>query len=370
MISSNTYSAGNKKCISRRDEYFSPLDAAERHRNQWFLDDVRRLTALYYHLKEPNTSSIFSTLEHLMQIANVEATPTSRLLMRYIFSWGHGGFCGGKLYEGPDQVDCPSATIVVLEAVGYGLHELWPAEVLDESLREIALHLIEESLASYSSVCRDYFLDPKPPFDRLLRSAAKCLADGTSPNSLVRVDANHVPVTVWQNLAWGSIISSNPRASFAPVWLLFLLHGANQDFTLTFERSCNFDEVDKTGKLVTVEGRWGSEKRQVHEPIFVREDHHRIFGLAKCQDWSVSLRDITYFWFPKHVEQFRRVYDLHENGNGSFLENLEDVRRDLGLDPQLWRNREWEIPQSLFQDWEGSSEIVNNPDIGYDLMNG
>lgn len=199
---------------------------------------------------------------------------------------------------------------------------------------------------------------PRRHFDRLLRSLATCLADGTSADSLMFIGEFEVPVSFWQHLVWSSIVTSGPKASPAPVWLLFLLHGAEQIFTLSFEQSCNFSEVDKQGKLISMTGQWGLDKHEVHSPIYVHEDHGGILELAKAQKWSVSLRELTSFWFPMYAEKFRRIHDLYDHSVDLPVEGMMDLRREFGLDPASWRTQVWEIPRPLIRSWEGISYIL------------
>lgn len=174
-----------------------------------------------------------------------------------------------------------------------------------------------------------------------------------------------VPTSVWQNLVWHSIVTINPQGSIAPVWLLFLLYGADRSFRLTLEPSCNFSTRDKCTKLMLVTGHWGPEKYQVHSPILIDEieDSGGFLELAKSQNWSVPLKELTYFWFTPYADSFRRIYELYEDKADIPLESLNDLRRELGFDPECWQTQMWGDPQPLLQcHWQGHSWVLRCDD--------
>ena len=140
------------------------------------------------------------------------------------------------------------------------------------------------------------------------------------------------------DMLWKSVVA-NPRASPALVWLLFLLHGADRSFTLSFEKFCNFSSIDKCSKLVLVTGYWGPDKHQVHSPIYCREGQGGILELSKSQTWSLSLKAFTYLWFTPHADKFRKIYEVYENGADVSVENLKNLRRELGFDPEFWQTQ-------------------------------
>lgn len=174
-----------------------------------------------------------------------------------------------------------------------------------------------------------------------------------------------VSVSRWQNLVWHNIVTTTDLpASVAPVWLLYLLHGADRSFTLSFEQSCNFSTTDKCAKLIIVTGHWGQDQHQVHSAIYIREDedHGGIMELAKSQDGSVSLKEIACFWFPAYADKFGSIYDLYESNDDMPTESLKGLRRDLGLDPEFWQSHTWDDPRPLLRcRWEGDSRILHRP---------
>lgn len=323
--------------------------------------DSKRLIHLYYHFGGSNSSTIVSAISQLSRLEELDQKSTWNFEKINTFCWtGEGGSTGRS---GPDLLECQSGVNHILMALKYGLFELWPTTGLNGKLRATVLDLVTLSLIRYQlSNCGTSPQPHAPPtLDRLLHSLAVCLAEGTSANSLMVIRGPDVPVSVWENLVWQCLVTVKLRTSVAPVWLLFLLHGANRNFTLELSQSCNFSRRDKCTKLVLMTGYWGPAKRQVHSSIFIDEDEDSdgILELAKSQNYSVSLKEITYFWFASYADSFRRIYELYENTSDITIEGLQDLRRELGLDPQCWQSRIWDETQSLLRfEWEGTSCIL------------
>lgn len=253
------------------------------------------------------------------------------------------------IYRYPEHEIC-------LLAVEYGLYEFSRPGKTPDFLLELMLDRVVEEL-SHAWYTKNYLAwQGQPPFDRLAITLATCLAYGVPTNTLIWVKKSHVSVTVWQNLVWHCIVTSTFRASLVPVWLLFLLHGAEQNFTLKFEQTCNFSQIDKSGKLISVTGLWGTQNEQVHSPIHIHEDQDGIVELAKVQDGSVSLLDIIEFWLPRHVEKFRRIH--HLVGEGKVLPKDPQQLQNLKIEFASWHDQGWDIPEALFQSWEGHSELL------------
>lgn len=255
----------------------------------------------------------------------------------------------------------------------FGLYEFWPTYTLDNNLKGTILHIV------MSSLTRGWFnvdhRSSKFPYDRVLRTLATCLAAGASANSLIPASGSFLlPISVWQNLVWDSIMSTKIFALtfLAPVWLLFLLHGADRDFTLRFEQTSNFSARDKQGKLILLTGQWGASKSQVHSPMQINggeggdasedSDDGEFLELARRQNWSISLKELAYFWFPTYEEKLRRIYDLYESSVDIPMEKVSNLRRELGFDPECWQTQTWNISQApLDYNLEGTSDIYSGP---------
>lgn len=285
-------------------------------------------------------ASLFPTLHQLRHFATAESKSAWLFHASFTHKWHFEGGEGTTRYHDETSAQCKPEMCIVLVALEYGLYEFWPTNSLDDEIREMILHLVEMSLAHHwlRIDWNGHSYTGGPPFDRLLRSLATCLADGTSANSLMPVHGRHVNFSIWQNLVWKSIVTRS-RSSPALVWLLFLLHGADRSFTLSFEKSCNFSGIDKSGKLVLITGRWGPDQQQIHSPIFCHEGQGGILDLGKHHTWSLSLKELTYLWFEPHADKFRNVYELHENDADDPTENLKELRRQVGMDPEFWQTQ-------------------------------
>lgn len=333
---------------------------------RWPVLDLERLILLYYYFSGPSISTLLSTISQVWRLVGAESDSVWEFHTGCVYQWDWSGPSLWKAYLGSNPVRCQPESCRVLVAMRLGIYELWPASTLDDNLRSTILHLVTLSITTYwlSRGVAVPDTPTPPPFDRLLRCLAICLADGISANSSILIDEDRVPVSIWENLVWNSVVTVTPQTSIAPVWLLFLLHGADRNFTLTLSQSCNFSMRDKFAKLVLLTGHWGPDKRQIHSSIFIDEDDGGgIVELARSHDWSISLRNLTNFWFAPYADSFRRIYELYQNTSGISTEGLQDLRRELGLDPQCWQSREWGDPQPLLQyQWEDETWILKRSD--------
>lgn len=339
-----------------RWEYFRVYTCSTTY--DFFDIDVRRLITLFYHIQNLDTSTLCSALKQLKQLARLEASTTSQLVANYTCEWKQGYGVPGPTYN----IRRYPENEITLLAVEHGLYELCPPRRSNDVLLETMLHRIQEELLTGWFSKHYLVVKGMPPFDKQLRSLAICLARGTPANSPILVRGSHLPVSVWQNLVWHSIVTLTLRASVVPVWLLFLLHGADKDFTLNFEQTCNFSEVDRSGKLVSVTGHWGLDRRQFHSAIYIPEDHGGILKLAKSRNWSLSLMELVCFWFPLHAEKFQTIHELSENDAGLSEQNLQNLMQKFGFDLTCWTTQLWDIPEPLFRTWEGTSRLLRIPE--------
>lgn len=308
----------------------------------------------------------------LRQLVDAEAKSTWDFGSHYLRTWRKENPLGFSTFSPINRIRCHLEACFTLTALQFGLFEFWPTYTLGNNLRETILHLGTRSLLLpwLGTEMRSH--SSKSPFDRLLRTLATCLADGISSNSLTPIDESDglANVSIWQTLVWDSFMKAGGGpGSAAPVWLLFLSYGANRDFTLSFEQSCNFSETDHRGKLVRVTGYWGPDKTRVHSPISLHdEDRSGILELAKRQNWSISLKELTYFWFPPFADRFRRIYELYESNVDTPIQGLSDLRRELGLDPECWQTQIWDGPRPQPQYvLEGTSGIVQESGEEWDV---
>lgn len=345
-----------RELSNRRHEYFAGTIGKRSDRlNDGFEDDLRRIFTIFYYFQSLDSSTIRWALQQLWQMARTETTSPAKVPTTYICKWISGRAESISpfivTYRYPEREIC-------LLAAQHGLYEFSPPLKRYDELKELMLDRTVDAISLGWYIKHYLVWQGRAPFDRLVRTLATCLAYGVPTNTLMYVKESHVSVTIWQNLVWHCIVTSTFRASPVPVWLLFLLHGAERNFTLKFEQTCNFSEIDKSGKLISVTGLWGAQNEQVHSPIHIHEDQHGIVELAKVQGWSVSLVDIIGLWLPRHVEKFLRIHHLVGEGNILPEEQLQDLKLEFGFDLASWHDQVWDIPEALFQSWEGHSELL------------
>lgn len=352
--------------------------------NLWLVHDLERLFTLYYHAPDPDISKLLSAIYELRQLVRADAKSHWKISIFYPREWTLWEFENGMSQGFEDySVELRVEECIILTALRSGLHEFWPTYTLDNNLRNITLQAVTEALRPAGSLMSILPASYGPHLNRLLQTLATCLANGTSANALMHLDTRYGNVSVWQSLVWDTIAAFGQMgsASQAPTWLLFILYGADRDFTVTFEQSCNFSSRDRRGKLFLVTGEWGVGKSQIHSPLYLNgggdgydgecgcdgqdSDLFKILDLVKRHGWSVPLKELACFFFPLYAGSFRRVYDLYESTLDITLERLSALRRELGLDPEHWQTQEWSGVQSRLQSkWEGGSQLLK--DSGYE----
>lgn len=353
----------------------------------WLVHDLERLITLYYRTHDPDTSKPLSIIYQLRQLVKADAKSYWTYTIYYPFEgmWDvkYGPGKGYRQYLIELQVE----ECVILTALRFGLHEVWPTYNLDNNLRNTTLQVVTEALHGSWSVMSTHTFPPGPQYNRLLQTLATCLANGTSANALMLVHTSFGNVSVWQSLVWDTIVTSGEIGSTshmqAPTWLLFILYGADRDFTVTFEQSCNFSCRDRRGKLILLTGKWGVDKSQIHSPVHLNvggdgddgeggcdgQDSNlgKMLDLAKRHGWAVPLKELACFWFPDYADHFRRIYDLYESNLDITLERLSELRRELGFDPECWQTQEWSDVQSPLQHkWEGRSRLLGDSEYESD----
>lgn len=337
-----------------QDSIKGPTQSELLYGDGWLVHDLRRLMAVYDEFKrDSDIATLLTSILHLRKI--VEADEKSIWEAKdpgawYIIAWDRHSYSSlwGAIRLSPGAF----CSLVPLEN---GLHEFWPTASPEDHLRVAVLHNISGKLTGWSD---------GTPHQRFLRCLAVCLAMGTSANSLMPSNRGRVNLSVWQNLVWDNIVACQPTAWFAPTWMLFLLHGADRNLTLTLEQTCNISTEDKSTRLLLITGYWGPQKYQVHSPFLVNDNEvdDGFLALVNRLNGSISLEEITYFWFAPHADMFRRIFEFHRSTSEISTGSLKDLRQELGFDPDCWHDQSWDEPQRLLLRFEGVTEILQLPD--------
>lgn len=276
-------------------------------------------------------------------------------------------------------MDCVASERCRWLAFGLGIHELGLPDGgvgAASNFMDMMLQMVQSTLLNVEPATRFGNL----AFSRLLRSLTLVLANGASPNARLLVQERYVDPTRWDFLVWHSIMTS-PGVPIQALWLLFLLHGADVNFHLTFRKPTleiceDSEDVQDVGNKedgeagscahwapnaserphMLMSGQFGRERVEPFSPVAVAEDHGGIVELARSQNWTVSLLDIVSFWFPEDAKTFRKLIELNES-HGDERDDMRKLRRDYGFDLDNWQAGEWEIPRPLLQPCSGSSRL-------------
>lgn len=345
--------------------------------------EVMRITSIYYTIKDPDISTLLSTFNQLSKLVDLDTeiypTPTPRTLrLSFPQIWSQGYLSFGDIIEFTGGL--PSE---ICRWIGFslGINELWPMDddvgATPFSKNNVMLQLVANTLMRLYWETGEAEKLGSPTFNKMLQTTSLALAKGASPNAELRLVAKqdlfhnpdtdidspcpHPCLTQWYLLIWHSILTTEPGVPMQALWLLFLVHGADTNFWLTFEETSdeNSEDHGQEERQLIMSGEFGTERHELFTPVTVAEDHGGIVELAKKQDWTVSLSDLVCFWFPDHAEEFRALIHLNQSrvGNPS-AEELKDLRQKYCFDPGAWQNREWEIPGPLLRSWFGDSHII------------
>lgn len=366
--------------FTTRDVYFTRPN---------FQQDLERLIYIYYTVRPQSVSTLTSAFDELARIADTELQSDSLPCstgIAYPFYWEQAG---GHFVNASEHlvVQCLPSDFCRVKGLELGINELWPVDdgVGTASLSpDTMLHLVTSSIqflhvpSILLSLRHGRPKTASKAVDRLVQTLTLALAKGASPNSKLHAlppehpSARQTPdITAWQILVWNSIMMGEDLGiPIRALWLLFLIHDADTNTQLTFERLEDhtrtsadsdlqeFADKGQEGPQLVMSGKFGKESRELFEPVVVAENHGGIVDLAKSQGGTVSLRDIVSLWFPDHAEEFRNVIDLNESRVGKpSADELRFLRQKNGFDLDKWQAREWEIPQPLFKSWSGHSRI-------------
>lgn len=350
--------------LAYRDNYFKSSD---------FESDKEWIISIYYAMKDSDMSTLLSTLNQLAKVADNEIYPTPPPYSLYLYipqGWNGDGSSSSAIIE----VDCTASEFCRWKSVKFGIDGFWP---MDDEVGAASIYF--KKTVTMFVVLSSIMGGPGdassgigiPTFSKLLQTTSFALEKGVSPNAELQPLAEqsstfskprpsswmHPSFTQWYLLIWDSILRTKPRVPMQAVWLLFLIHGADTNFWLTFEEiGVEYNEGSGQARQLRMSGQFGTERLQLFTPVTVGADYGSIVELAKEQGWTVSLEDITRFWFPDHAEEFRTLIHLNESRIGDpSAEELRGLRQRFGFDPNAWQNREWKIPKPLLRCWSGSS---------------
>jgi hypothetical protein len=256
----------------------------------------------------------------------------------------------------------------------YGLYEYFLRNTADgvvephhrhrerDEILSIALSTV--SLPIYFSITQD----------RLAKTLGHCFENGISANSCGGFSGT---ASCWQRVIWTLVATIEGwRASgfeFEPIIRVFLLYGAEPYFWLRFGPRYRNNDGQEFIRVVPQVGTEGEEKVLRFRPeregesneIYIDVDSEGIIQFAKERDWTLSLRDIVEYWFPKRAKVLQELIDRNAARHGDPEEDeVKELKAMSHLDLDVWKGLGYEEDKCLFTSFMDKKELEK---AGFDL---
>jgi hypothetical protein len=311
-----------------------------------FQNELDNCMKLFYHLEPPESARFYSFLDRLVSVvaARVPAVRIGSIGL-FIPEKIH---CDGIRILNVGHFDCHPSTQIRYYAIKYGLYEYFSRNAAAGvvGLRrhrepDIVLPLTLEG----GLECGDLSVD------RLVKTLGYCFEHGISANysgSFLR-DASYWQRTVWTIMkAQGSWMP--PILEFEPVMRVFLLYGAEPHFWLRFGPRYR---SNKGQDVVRVVPQVGMERNEPLREIFVDANTEGIVKFAKEKGWTLSLRDIVEYWFPKRAKVLQELIDRNAARQGDPTEDeVEKLKAMSHLDVDVWKGISYEKNKCLLMSYK------------------
>jgi hypothetical protein len=324
-------------------------------------NDLRCCMELFFRSEPPESARFCSFLDQLVSVvtARVPAGRTgtiSAALRQEIF--------GDQKYQvRVSNFNCHPSTQIRCYAVKYGLYEYFsrnaaacvvgphrhrePDEVLAFAI-EAAWHLVSVSV------------------DRQVKTLGYCFEHGISANSRGGFSGT---ASAWQRIVW-TFMQMRPRwrrpdLEFEPVIRVFLLYGAEPHFWLRFGPRYRSNAGQEVVRVIL---QVGMEREEPFYEIYVDVNTEGIVKFAKEKGWTLSLRDIVEYWFPKRAKVLQELIDRNAARQGDPAEDeVKKLKAMSHLDLDVWKGLSYEKDKYLFTPcenfgWErkGSTIVVDD----------
>jgi hypothetical protein len=198
--------------------------------------------------------------------------------------------------------------------------------------------------------------------DRLTKTLGYCFEHGISANSCGGFSGT---ASCWQRVIWTLMATlqswRHTRLEFEPMIRVFLLYGAEPYFWLRFGPRHRTSEGQEVVRVVP---QVGTEREEQFNEIYIDVDSEGIIEFAKERGWTLSLRDIVEYWFPKRAKVLQELIDRNAARHGDPEEDeVKKLKAMSHLDLDVWKGLSYEKDKCLFTSFKSSYEL------GFDLQN-
>ncbi|KAI9768161.1 MAG: hypothetical protein M1840_004991 [Geoglossum simile] len=271
------------KSTDHEDYYFTSMESR-------FGFDIQGRISAFTSLEPPNSARFYSFLDDIARIVSAQVLAERK------------GFVSFFL---PGQWSCRITHAIIISitdyhpsmhirfyAAQYGLYEYLLGSAADGAVEPRRHREHDETLGFALTVAHGF---PSTYFslDRFLKTLGYCFENGIAANSR---GGHWGPVTYWQHIPFES----------EPLIRVFLLYGADPYFWLRFEpdhRSIEFRGA------VRVAPQFGTARAEPFHAIYIDMHSGGILDFARENGWTLSLRDIVGYWFPKRAKVLQELID-------------------------------------------------------------
>ncbi|KAF4630923.1 hypothetical protein G7Y89_g7210 [Cudoniella acicularis] len=301
------------------------------NKNSTFFYDISDRVRLYsYEIR--NSSRLYNFLNQVADtaIANVPTGPTGYA----------SAYMSIPLWEVPiDYIKChPSAYIPIL-AVTFGMYEY---------LSTISIVSIQSlSRGEYDKVIMFALQNLQKPNSRnLVKILGYLFEYGISANSRHGFQRyTCLQYTLWVLISGTNSMHWESPLQIEPTFRVFLLYGTNPDFYLVFGPR----NVSHKGEaLIEVFPKSDKGGERLFDEVYVPKSDH-IVSFAESKGWSLSLRDLVEYWFPKRYKVLQELIDRNSARQGCPGEKeLAELKGNSQLDLDIERGITYEEDKFLF----------------------
>jgi hypothetical protein len=319
-----------------------------------FTTDLEQCLTLLSDSESPDSTRFCSFLDQLpcVDIARAPAERTGLISAYLPGSWSYSS----RTLQPVNVLDCHPSMQIRFCAMKYGLYEYFLRNTADGVVELHHRHLERDEMLSFAltTVSNPYYFSIIQ--DRLVKTLGYCFEHGISANSCGGF--SRTP-SCWQRVIWTLMATIEewkaPGFEFEPLIRVFLLYGAEPYFWLRFGPRYRNKEGQEFIRVVPLVG---PEREEEFNEIYIDVDSEGIIQFAKEKDWTLSLRDIVEYWFPKRAKVLQELIDRNAARRGDPDEDeLKELKAMPHLDLNVWKGLSYEEDKCLF------TSIMDKPEL-------
>jgi hypothetical protein len=324
------------KSLEPDDHYFT------RDHSQFGLD-IEQCVKQFSNSEPDNSARFYSFLDQLAGVvtARLPAERKGSISTYLPTSWSYNT----RSMNPVTITDCHPSTYIRFYAIEYGLYEYLLRDEAESLMEPHYRHRERNESLVFALQTISYPLWFNASQDRQAKILGYCFENGISANSHGGFSRT---ASCWQRVIW-TLMTTSPSwkaLEFEPMIRVFLLYGAEPYLWLRFGPRY---KSNKGEKLVRVGLQVGAEREEPFNAIYIDPNSECIVGFAKEKGWTLSLRDIVEYWFPKRAKVLQELIDRNATRQVDPEEGeVEKLKAMSHLDLNVWKGLSYERDKCLF----------------------